>query len=474
MTAPLPAGLDRAALLELVRRAKSVLDGNRRGDHTVPADGLYPHQWSWDSAFFSIGLRHYDLPAAKTELRTLFRAQWANGLLPHIVFTPGDGYFPGADWWDSARSPHAPANHGKTNDDGSPLLTSGIVQPPVHATAVLAVADADPDEASRSAWLREMHPKLVAWHDYLYRERDADGNGLVSIRHPWESGMDNSPLWDEALDRIDVPDGAIPDYQRSDRDHADPAGRPDDATYDRYVLLVELAKAQDYDEKRLREAGGVNRGPFPFLVEDVLFNALLARGENDLAEIARRVGAADAVHERRSGATRRYLEANLWCDDTKMYRNYDLAAGGPFLKRAAGGFVPLFAGVPSAVRAGQMRQTMDSASFTACRDGCGDDGPYAVATYDRTSEDYAPGSYWRGPVWLNVDWLLYRGLRRYGLESEANVLRESVLKLPAKSGFREHYDAETGEGGGAEDFGWSAAVLIDLAATEYGVDVRGV
>ena len=453
--APVPDGVD---LPSLVRRAKAVLDGNWRTDHTVPSPGLYPHQWSWDSAFFSIGRAHYDPGRAKTELRTLFAAQWSNGLLPHIRFSPGDGYFPGPDWWESARSPHAPRTA-----QGEPISTSGIVQPPVHATAVLAVADRDPDPAAASAWLREMHPKLVAWHDYLYRERDPGGNGLVYIRHPWESGMDNSPLWDEALARIDVPPGSIPDYERSDRDGADPDSRPDDATYDRYVYLVELAKAHDYEESRLRDG-------FPFLVEDVLFNTLLAQGEADLAEIARRVGAADDAHERRSATTGRYLEANLWCPDTHMYRNYDLAAGGPFARRVAGGFTPLFAGIPSDVRAAQMRDVLDSTSFTACTEH----GGYAVASFDRTHDDYAPGGYWRGPVWLNIDWLLYRGLRRYGLTLESEVLLESVLKLPCESGFREHYDAETGAGGGAEHFAWSAAVLIDLAAAEYGVDVRAV
>ena len=461
-----PAGVD---LPDLVRRAKAVLTKNRRGDHTIPSAGLYPHQWSWDSAFVAIGLSHYDVPAAKRELRSLFRGQWANGLLPHIVFNKeAEGnYFPGPDWWDGARSPHAPRD-----ERGDPIPTSGIVQPPVHATAALHVADRDPDPAAASAWLREIHPKLVAWHDYLYRDRDPDGNGLVSIRHPWESGMDNSPLWDEPLGRLEVPAGSIPNYQRSDRDHADPAGRPDDATYDRYVLLVELAKACDYDEARLRTSGGSGGGPFPFLVEDVLFNSILARAEADLAEIARRVGADDAVHRRRAESTRKYLNANLWCDDTRMYRNYDLAADEPFLRRVAGGFAPLFAGIPDRLRAEQMRRRMSSASFNACAEGCEDGIGYAVATFDRDHADYDPDQYWRGPVWINIDWLLLVGLRRYEMAAEENVLRDSMLKLPATSGFREHYDAEAGDGGGADDFSWSAALLIDLAAMEYGVDVR--
>ena len=202
----------------------------------------------------------------------------------------------------------------------------------------------------------------------------------------------------------------------------------------------------------------------------MLFNSLLARGEQDLAEIARRVGADDADHDRRAAATASHVETNHWCPDTKMYRNYDLAAGEPFLKRVAGGFAPLFAGVPSPARAEEMRATMGSANFTACTNN----GGYAVATYDRTNADYAPGGYWRGPVWLNIDWLLLDGLRRYGMAAESDVLRDSLLRLPAASGFREYYDAETGEGGGAEDFGWSAAVLIDLAADAYGLDVRAV
>ncbi|MFH5802863.1 amylo-alpha-1,6-glucosidase [Alienimonas sp. DA493] len=462
-----PEGVD---LPDLVRRAKALLRDNRRGDRTIPAAGLYPHQWSWDSALIAIGLSHYDVPAAKQELRTLFQGQWANGLLPHIVFSEGDdGYFPGPDWWDSARSPHAPRKA-----DGTPIKTSGLVQPPVHATAVLQVADRDPDPAAAAVWLREMHPKLAAWHDYLYRERDVDGNGLVYIRHPWESGMDNSPLWDEPLSRIDVPEDLLPDYKRSDREHADPDSRPDDATYDRYVLLVELAKACDYDEDRLRSGGGPDGGAFPFRVEDVLFNSLLARAEQDLAEIARRVGADDADHRRRAETTRAYLNKNLWCSKSSMYRNYDLAADEPFVRRVAGGFAPLFAGIPDRARVEPMRKAMRSASFNACADGCADGVGYAVASFDRDHPDYNADGYWRGPVWMNVDWLLHAGLRRYGMAGEESVVRDSMLRLPAKSGFREHYDAETGEGGGAENFSWSAALLIDLAATEFGLDVRAV
>jgi hypothetical protein len=51
-----------------------VLDDNWLGASTVPSRSLYPHQWSWDSAFVAIGRSWYDQQRAQTELETLFNA----------------------------------------------------------------------------------------------------------------------------------------------------------------------------------------------------------------------------------------------------------------------------------------------------------------------------------------------------------------------------------------------------------------
>jgi hypothetical protein len=72
----------------LVRQARAVLDFNWTGEYTMPGPRLYPHQWSWDSAFIAIGYSHYDQERATRELRHLFEAQWKNGLLPQLVFNP--------------------------------------------------------------------------------------------------------------------------------------------------------------------------------------------------------------------------------------------------------------------------------------------------------------------------------------------------------------------------------------------------
>jgi hypothetical protein len=70
---------------------------------------------------------------------------------------------------------------------------------------------------------------------------------------------------------------------------------------------------------------------------------------------------------------------------------------------------------------------------------------------------------WRGPVWINLNWLLFRALRRRGLHAEAERIAASSIELVRRSGFREHYNPHTGEGYGARSFGWSTLVVDMLS-----------
>ena len=87
-----------------------------------------------------MGQASWNQERADIELRSLFAGQWRNGLLPHIVFTEQARYFPGPEFWESWRNPDAPRVP----------RTSGIVQPPIHSTAVLEVYRHGPDHASRA------------------------------------------------------------------------------------------------------------------------------------------------------------------------------------------------------------------------------------------------------------------------------------------------------------------------------------
>ena len=116
---------------QILERAKKVLAENWTGGYTKPAPDLYPHQWNWDSGFIAIGYSHYSQEKAQQELLSLFRGQWQNGMVPHMVFNPDaiDQYFPEPELWQISRSPLAPKG----------VQTSGLTMPPVHAMAALQI-----------------------------------------------------------------------------------------------------------------------------------------------------------------------------------------------------------------------------------------------------------------------------------------------------------------------------------------------
>lgn len=427
----------------LIGQAKMVLDLNWTGEYTKPGPRLYPHQWSWDSAFIAIGYANYDQDRAVKELSHLLNHQWSDGLLPHIVFDPNfGGYFPGMDFW------HAECDRNARCERD----TSGVVQPPLHATAALHVYRKAGDAVAARTFLEEMFPRLAAWHDYLYRERDPEGEGLVYIRHPWESGMDNSPMWDAIMLRMQLRPDEIPRYQRADTHVVSPQDRPESASYDRFAYLVRLFSERNYEEARIRE-------DCPFLVQDVLFNALLCQGERDLAEIARIMGEDPSPHEERAGKTAGAMNEKLWDEEHGSYLDFDLVAGQTIQVYAAAGFLPLFAGIPDGNRARRMVGRLKTTGF-----GLGGGGVAAVPSYDPLGFGFSPTRYWRGPVWINIDWLLMHGLARYGFEEHARHLCETIVDLVRDAGFYEYFHPTTRAGHGSNLFSWTAALVLDVLA----------
>jgi glycogen debranching enzyme len=79
--------------------------------------------------------------------------------------------------------------------------------------------------------------------------------------------------------------------------------------------------------------------------------------------------------------------------------------------------------------------------------------------------NFSPEKYWQGPTWVNMNWLIIDGLRRYGYQKEALDLKKRTLDLIKKSGFNEYFNPITGEPNGAANFSWTAALIIDLLKT---------
>lgn len=436
-------------LKNLIQRAKKVLDGNWLGRSTKPSPHLYPHQWNWDSGFIAIGYSRYDQRRAQSELSTLFEAQWSNGMVPQIVFNPAalGGYFPEPDFWLSERSPHFPKG----------VMTSGITMPPVHAIAAWRVFRNAADEASARNWLESLYPKLLALHEYLYRDRDPGKEGLVYIRHPWESGLDNAPTWDLPLGAIEIDKSKLPAYERKDlKKGVDPSQRPTEEDYDRYVYLVDLFRRLSYDEKAIAQ-------DCPFLIQGPLFNSILSKANEDLVEIGDLLGEDTARIREWHEQTNRALRDKLWHASHGAFDVFDLRAGERVGTRIAAGFLPLLCGAPTVEQAKRIYEVLESVGFCPMHDG----SCFSIPNYDLTGDSLDTMKYWRGPVWINTNWLLMQGLKRYGFREKAESVRHDIIELIRTWGFHEYFDPYKGTGYGTDNFSWTASLFIDAAMESY-------
>jgi glycogen debranching enzyme len=419
-------------MTDRIAEARDILRRNDRGGYTVPTDRLYPYQWNWDSAFAAMGFATFDEPRAWAEVDSLLKGQWDDGLVPHIVFHQVSAdYFPGPDLWGVA---HAPP-------------TSGITQPPVLASAVRRMLDGARDRAAAEARAAAVYPRLMRWHDWWERARDPAGTGLVAIIHPWESGMDNSPAWDEPIAR--VPRTTRGTYQRRDTGFVDPAQRPRQDDYDRYMHMVELYRDTGWDPAALWKAA-------PFKVTDVATNAILHRADGDLAALAGRFG---TPAERAAIAARRERRAaafgSLWNETRRVYQPLDLVAGKRLDVAASSGLLPLYAALPGADVAAmgdEIRRWL-----AAVRVG--------VPTAPADSPRFEPRRYWRGPVWAIVNWMLADGLARGGETALATRVRSDTMALIGRHGFCEYFDPTDGTGLGGGAFTWTAAVYLMWSAS---------
>jgi glycogen debranching enzyme len=438
----------------MARRAAEVLRRNDAGGWTKAAPSLYPHQWSWDTGFVVVGLAHLDTRRAAGELLSLFAHQWKTGKVPHIVFNPDappESYFPGAEHWVSAGEfPDAPP---------APPYTSALCQPPTHAIGALRVwevAGQRGEEDVAREFVREIYPKLLRWHRYLVTYRDPEGSGLVTIYHPWESGTDNSPRWDAPL--INVAVGDLPPYERLDLNHVeDPSERPTDEEYDRYLWLVELVKRVRCDEAAIYDS-------HPFLVKDVLFSAILVAANEALLELAEVFGAAEEEKAEIFSWTERGREGleGCWSAELGLCLDRDLRRNAPLGVRTVAGFAPLVAGGLEPARLEGLLGRLYSRNFLG-HPRLRRPLPPSTSPADPR---FHPRSYWRGPVWPAVTWLLWRSLARAGEAEKAEALRRTALEELRAGGFAEYFEPFTGEPLGSDDQSWTAAVALDWIADD--------
>ncbi|UZO79583.1 alpha,alpha-trehalase [Aquimarina sp. ERC-38] len=428
----------------LINDAKKVLNANfQEAGFTIPSKGLYPFQWKWDSGFIAIGLSYYNIAKAKLEVETLLNAQWNNGFIPHIIFhKENDSYFPGADFHCSELHPLSSKKHKST----------GMTQPPITGFVLKEMYRIAEDKEDMLQFIQKHIDKVYENHLYFYTNRDPFNEGLMYIYHNWESGTDNSPVWDDIWKTMDPPEYA---FERKDTTHVNASQRPSKREYDYYLHLIEIAKKHKYDDEKIAKIS-------PFLVQDPLFNAMLIKSNEALIELYDLLGGEGAKklviqqwQQKSKKGFKKLFDAELGA-----YIHYDLRNKRPIRHITSSSFSPLFAGIPDVEKAKILTTTM--------LEKFGGEDKYLCASFDPTNDKFNPKKYWRGPVWINMNWMLYYGLKRYDYKELADRIKKDSIELIDRDGFFEYFDCRkengepnrTGYGGG--NFSWSAALIIDL------------
>ena len=429
---------------QLIDQAKSVLRNNWKEEFTIPCEGLYPFQWFWDSGFIAIGWAHIDMERAKQEIRSLLKGQWENGFIPHIVFhNDSDTYFPGPEVHAANLSPFSPL-----------VKTSGITQPPVLGFVLeelLNISDQDP---AILEFIDSVYDQVFQNHHYFYSNRDPKNEGLVYICHNWEAGTDNTPIWDRIWDTFDVPDY---DLKRRDTQLIDASHRPTNKEYQYYIHLIELFKSWNYNDELIAEKS-------PFLVQDPLFNSMLIRSNESLIVLGKHLNRQTQIEQLQQWQLRAKSNFNskLFNSELNSYVYYDLRNERYLNCISSSSFTPLFAGIPNDDQAKALVAHMSNGRFD------GHNERFLCASFDPTSSDYNSQKYWRGPIWINLNWLIYKGLKRYGFHSVADRVKSDSIELLGKYGFYEYFEPSItlnkslSKGYGGKNFSWSAALFLDL------------
>lgn len=429
---------------ELQKKAIEVLNNNWKDGFSIPCANLYPFQWFWDSGLIAIGFAHFDMQKAEAEINTLLDAQWKNGFIPHIIFhTENDSYFPGPDFHRSDLHPEASKKYRST----------GMTQPPVTGFVLEELYRISTDKKATLKFIETVIDKVYFNHEYFYKNRDLKNEGLIYIYHNWESGTDNSPIWDDIWETMNPPDYT---FERRDTTHVDASERPSKREYDHYLYIIDIAKEHNYSDAKIAELS-------PFLVQDPLFNAVLIKSNESLINLYKLIGDKEekiTQLQEWQDKSKSTFNKKLFDEELGAYIHYDLRNERPLRYISSSSFSPLYANIPSPERAKTLVETM--------MEKFGNENQYLCASFDPTHERFNPKKYWRGPVWINLNWILYNGLKQYGFNDIAERVKQDTIEILDKNGFYEYFDSrkEMHKGGkagyGGKDFSWSAALLIDL------------
>ncbi len=413
---------------DFVKLAKKVLLDNRKSGYTLPTNNkLYPAQWNWDSGFIALGYSHFKLKYALDEIKTLIRGQWKDGMIPHILFHDlNTNYYPNHSVWAC----------------GNKIHSSGITQPPILAIIIKLILDKNKINNKVKAEFKKIVKKVLKYHKWFIKFRDPQNSGLVSILHPWESGYDNSPLWDEPMSKIKVPKNLK--YKRGDNKVVNPEYRPLDIDYDRYVTIKNHLKKKKYNPKKLYKASLFN-------VVDVGFNSIFLRANKDLLQLLKMFNFESTALESYISRSENKI-IKLYNKKKNNFFNLDLKNKKKITIPSITHYFILFADLKDKILNNKIIKNLKKHSSKE---------KYLFSSIKSNHQKFEEKRYWRGPVWINCNWIIYQGLKNKDIKF-AKQIKKKTIDLVKQKGFNEYYSCKTGEAFGASNFSWTASLFLDL------------
>lgn len=377
--------------------------------------------WAWDSWKHAVATSKFNPTLAKEEIETIFQFQQTD-----------------------SNSPDYGTIYDNLGRDG--LWNKRDSKPPLAAWAVYNYYE----QTENLDFLREIYDKLVLYHNWWYTNRDIDHNGIAEYGAmkvegnetngepdvhkvleavSWESGMDNAARFDSNRNGKNSP------YDDTE--------------------VFKLKKGDTVVGYTLNQ-------------ESVDLNSYLYAEKCWLSEIAKLLGKPEEASKYLKDAEkiRDYINTNMYDPITGYYYDLKISEDGTqktlLTARGKGpeGWIPLWAGVATPAQATTVvEQNMlnEGVFYTKM--------PFPTLAKD--SSEYAPNSYWRGPVWLDQAMFAVEALERYGYTNEAGVATRKLFEnaqglMNGTESIRENYNPETGAGLNNTNFSWASASFYNL------------
>jgi hypothetical protein len=411
-----------------IKNAQKILIGNRKRGYTLPTNNkLYPAQWNWDSAFIALGYSYFNLNFALKEIKTLLDGQWKDGMIPHILFhNTNTNYYPNHTAWNC----------------GNKIRSSGITQPPVLASILKEIIDKNKITKIQKKEIKKFVIKIKKSHEWFIKNRDPKKTGLVSILHPWESGYDNSSLWDEPMSKVKIEKNI--QYKRADNKVINPEHRPLNIDYDRYVTIKNDLRKKKYDPKKIFKTSLFN-------VVDIGFNSIFLKSNKDLIILLKKFNLDSSTIINYIKITEKNI-LKYFDKKKQTFFCFDLRNKKKIFIPSITNYLILYADIKNSKINDILIKNLKKHNLKE---------KYFFSSIKPNHKSFEEKRYWRGPVWINCNWFIQKGLMNKD-EKYSNKIKERTIRLVEKKGFHEYYSCKNGKPMGANNFSWSAALYLDL------------